>query len=75
MPFGLFTLTHMAHDNTMIDLARYLRCCNINAMIDTLDIPESTNKVQNSVYFNIKISKLEPSLMFLFNILGSNSLV
>ena len=48
----VYSPSHMAHVNTMIDLARYLRCCNINAMIDTLDIPESTNKVQNSVYFN-----------------------
>ncbi|XP_001604511.1 uncharacterized protein LOC100120917 isoform X1 [Nasonia vitripennis] len=40
----VYTPSHMAHVNAMVDLARYLRCCNINAMIDTLDIPESTNK-------------------------------
>ncbi|KAJ8680618.1 hypothetical protein QAD02_016405 [Eretmocerus hayati] len=40
----VYSPSHMAHVNSMIDLARYLRSCNINAMIDTLDIPESTNK-------------------------------
>ncbi|XP_011500596.1 PREDICTED: uncharacterized protein LOC105364382 isoform X2 [Ceratosolen solmsi marchali] len=40
----VYSPSHMAHVNVMIDLARYLRYCNINAMIDTLDIAESTNK-------------------------------
>lgn len=29
----------------MTDLAKYLRYCNINAMIDVLDIPNTANKV------------------------------
>ena len=41
----VYSPTHMSHVNAMIDLARYLNNCDIVAMIDTLDIPESTNKV------------------------------
>ena len=41
----VYSPTHMSHVNTIIDLAQYLRSCNIIAMIDELDIPESSNKV------------------------------
>ncbi|XP_058807442.1 uncharacterized protein LOC131673451 [Phymastichus coffea] len=40
----VYSPSHMAHVNVMVDLARYLRCCNIHAMIDTLDIPETPSK-------------------------------
>ena len=42
----VYSPTHSAHVSVMIELARYLRGCSINAMIDCLDIPETVNKVQ-----------------------------
>ncbi|KAL7303825.1 hypothetical protein TKK_0003949 [Trichogramma kaykai] len=40
----VYSPTHMAHVNVMLDLARYLKCCNIDAMIDNEDIPCSEHK-------------------------------
>jgi len=40
----VYSPTHMSHVYTMVELAKYLRGSNIDAMIDTLDIPETTHK-------------------------------
>ncbi|XP_023247431.1 uncharacterized protein LOC106635760 isoform X2 [Copidosoma floridanum] len=40
----IYSPTHMSHVYTMVELAKYLRGSNIDAMIDTLDIPETTHK-------------------------------
>ncbi|XP_066584361.1 uncharacterized protein [Prorops nasuta] len=40
----MYTPSHAAHVNVMATLTKYLRCCNINAMLDIFDIPESKNK-------------------------------
>ncbi|KAG7197800.1 hypothetical protein KM043_001614 [Ampulex compressa] len=37
----VYSPTHTAHVNAMVALAKYLRCCNIGAMIDILDIPKT----------------------------------
>ncbi|XP_043463754.1 uncharacterized protein LOC122499448 isoform X2 [Leptopilina heterotoma] len=40
----VYSPTHSAHVHVMIELTKYLRGCSINAMIDSLDIPETTSK-------------------------------
>ncbi|KAK0179883.1 hypothetical protein PV327_005594 [Microctonus hyperodae] len=40
----IYSPTHLAHVNVMSNLAKYLRSCNINAMIDILDIQETDFK-------------------------------
>ncbi|XP_033229384.1 uncharacterized protein LOC117180896 isoform X2 [Belonocnema kinseyi] len=40
----VYSPTHPAHVNVMIELSRYLRGCSINAMIDCLDISETVSK-------------------------------
>ncbi|XP_024946939.1 uncharacterized protein LOC107273895 isoform X1 [Cephus cinctus] len=40
----VYSPTHESHINVMVQLATYLRSCNINAMIDVLDIPKNTTK-------------------------------
>lgn len=42
----VYSPTHVAHVDVMEKLALYMRNCNINAMIDMLDIPETANKVK-----------------------------
>lgn len=41
----IYSPTHATHVSAMAELAKYLRCCNINAMIDMLDIAETASKV------------------------------
>lgn len=43
----VYSPTHSAHVNVMAELTKYLRCFNINAMIDMFDIAETTSKVSN----------------------------
>ncbi|GAB1866897.1 SEFIR domain-containing protein [Camponotus japonicus] len=40
----VYSPTHPAHVNVMAELTKYLKCCNINVMIDMFDIPETTSK-------------------------------
>ncbi|XP_043274478.1 uncharacterized protein [Venturia canescens] len=40
----VYSPTHTAHIDVMQKLALYMRSCNINAMIDMLDIPKTANK-------------------------------
>lgn len=40
----VYTPSHPAHVNVMAELAKYLKCCNINAMIDMFDIAETAEK-------------------------------
>nr|XP_012216261.1 PREDICTED: uncharacterized protein LOC105668447 isoform X1 [Linepithema humile] len=40
----IYSPTHPAHVNVMGELAKYLRCCNINAMIDMFDIAKTASK-------------------------------
>ncbi|XP_029662622.1 uncharacterized protein LOC115235160 [Formica exsecta] len=40
----VYSPTHPAHVNVMAELTKYLRCCNINAMIDMFDIAETASK-------------------------------
>lgn len=40
----IYSPTHATHVSVMAELAKYLRCCNINAMIDMLDIAETASK-------------------------------
>ncbi|KAL6439571.1 hypothetical protein ACFW04_003990 [Cataglyphis niger] len=40
----IYSPTHPAHVNVMAELTKYLRCCNINAMIDMFDIAETDSK-------------------------------
>lgn len=40
----IYSPTHPAHVNVMGELAKYLRCCNINAMIDVFDIAKTASK-------------------------------
>lgn len=45
----VYSPTHPAHVKVMAELTKYLRCCNINAMIDMFDIAETANKVSNEI--------------------------
>lgn len=45
----VYSPTHPAHVNVMAELTKYLRCCNINAMIDMFDIAETASKVSNEI--------------------------
>ncbi|XP_017789355.1 PREDICTED: uncharacterized protein LOC108571752 isoform X2 [Habropoda laboriosa] len=40
----VYSPTRLSHINVMIELAKYLRICNINAMIDMLDVTDTTGK-------------------------------
>ncbi|CAK9812967.1 hypothetical protein ANTQUA_LOCUS7476 [Anthophora quadrimaculata] len=40
----VYSPTRLSHINVMIELAKYLRICNINAMIDMLDATDTTGK-------------------------------
>ncbi|KAL0112808.1 hypothetical protein PUN28_012222 [Cardiocondyla obscurior] len=40
----VYSPTHPSHVNVMAELAKYLRYCSINAMIDMFDITETTSK-------------------------------
>ncbi|XP_057325549.1 uncharacterized protein LOC130667741 isoform X1 [Microplitis mediator] len=40
----VYSPTHLAHISVISDLAKYLKNCNINAMMDVLDIPETDTK-------------------------------
>ncbi|XP_029175793.1 uncharacterized protein LOC114944172 [Nylanderia fulva] len=40
----IYTPSHPLHVNVMAELAKYLKSCNINAMIDMFDIAETANK-------------------------------
>ncbi|XP_011863379.1 PREDICTED: uncharacterized protein LOC105559583 [Vollenhovia emeryi] len=40
----VYSPTHPSHVNVMAQLAKFLRYCNINAMIDMFDIAETTSK-------------------------------
>ncbi|XP_050464992.1 uncharacterized protein LOC126858564 [Cataglyphis hispanica] len=40
----IYSPTHPAHVNVMAELTKYLRCYNINAMIDMFDIAETDSK-------------------------------
>ncbi|KYN39020.1 hypothetical protein ALC56_06446 [Trachymyrmex septentrionalis] len=40
----VYSPTHPSHVNVMAELTKYLRYCNINAMIDMFDIAETVNK-------------------------------
>lgn len=40
----VYTPSHPAHVNVMAELTKYLKCCNINAMIDIFDIAETADK-------------------------------
>ncbi|XP_012278230.1 uncharacterized protein LOC105698504 isoform X2 [Orussus abietinus] len=40
----VYSPTHLAHVNVMADLSRYLKACDIDAMIDILNIPKSPNE-------------------------------
>lgn len=40
----VYSPTHPSHVNVMAELTKYLRYCNINAMIDMLDIAETASK-------------------------------
>ncbi|XP_034952250.1 uncharacterized protein [Chelonus insularis] len=42
--FLVYSPTHLAHVNVITSLAKYLKSCNINTMVDQLDIPESDTK-------------------------------
>jgi len=43
----VYSPTHPSHVNVMAELTKYLRYCNINAMIDIFDIAETVSKVSN----------------------------
>lgn len=53
----IYSPTHATHVSVMAELAKYLRCCNINAMIDMLDIAETASKV-SKLYINQHICKI-----------------
>ncbi|CAG5094910.1 Protein of unknown function [Cotesia congregata] len=40
----VYSPTHLAHISVISDLAKYLKICNINAMMDVLDISETDSK-------------------------------
>ncbi|XP_015108561.1 uncharacterized protein LOC107035591 [Diachasma alloeum] len=40
----VYSPTHMAHVDVVSNLAKYLRSCNVAAMVDVLDIPETDTK-------------------------------
>ncbi|XP_018397952.1 PREDICTED: uncharacterized protein LOC108775972 [Cyphomyrmex costatus] len=40
----VYSPTHPSHVNVMVELTKYLRYCNINAMIDVFDIAETASK-------------------------------
>ncbi|XP_077274020.1 uncharacterized protein LOC143903878 [Temnothorax americanus] len=40
----VYSPTHPSHVNVMAELAKYLRYCNINAMIDMVDIAQTVSK-------------------------------
>ncbi|OAD57020.1 hypothetical protein WN48_02819 [Eufriesea mexicana] len=40
----VYSPTRLSHINVMIELAKYLRICDINAMIDMLDVTDTTGK-------------------------------
>lgn len=44
----VYSPTRLSHINVMIELAKYLRICDINAMIDMLDVTDTTGKVSAS---------------------------
>lgn len=48
----------------MVELAKYLRVCDINAMIDVLDITDTTDKVSTSNLFQNKILLLQKTLFY-----------
>lgn len=45
----VYSPTHPSHVNVMAELTKYLRYCNISAMIDVLDIAETSSKVSDEV--------------------------
>lgn len=50
----VYSPTRLSHINVMIELAKYLRICDVNAMIDMLDVTDTTDKVSASngtIYF------------------------
>ncbi|XP_011299491.1 uncharacterized protein [Fopius arisanus] len=40
----VYSPTHMAHVDVVLNLANYLRSCRVAAMVDVLDIPETVTK-------------------------------
>lgn len=44
----VYSPTRLSHINVMIELAKYLRICDVNAMIDMLDVTDTTDKVSAS---------------------------
>ncbi|XP_003394123.2 uncharacterized protein LOC126916829 isoform X1 [Bombus affinis] len=40
----VYSPTRLSHINVMIELAKYLRICDVNAMIDMLDVTDTTDK-------------------------------
>lgn len=55
----VYTPSHPAHVNVMAELAKYLKCCNINAMIDMFDIAETAEKVSNEINWYVYIIALK----------------
>lgn len=60
----VYSPTRLSHVNVMVELAKYLRVCDINAMIDVLDITDTTDKVSTSNLFQNKILLLQKTLFY-----------
>lgn len=54
----VYSPTHPSHVNVMAELAKYLRCCYINPMIDMFDIAETTSKVSSQINEDVILCQL-----------------
>lgn len=62
----VYSPTRLSHVNVMVELAKYLRVCDINAMIDVLDIKDTMDKVSTSNSFQNKILLLQKSYFTIY---------